>query len=287
MAISSKGTPGKGSSASKYSSAVVFFTILLFVMKDTGFDGAIGLALLVTVIMWIVQAQKDKKKRSTGWDYEHKSDADNDEPLSPSPDSLEQKNVIERRPHPSADAADTSSDLSDDKLLSDSFTALTGALPGILDDPEKHDEPVRPHHQTLPTPTYAQPSPSTTPDPDGNVPEPVGIYSYEPLPSEIPAPRFDTASLSVPEAPPLPLCSAHSSASPETPTTQGKHLSAVAVKSPTSTGTAKVVADYRFDDIHCGSAAISMTQEPSTMRLHDASEDHGSCLLTSSIFSQH
>ena len=114
MATGSKGTSGKGSSASRHSSAIVFLTILLFIMKDSAFDGIIGLVLFATVIMWIVQAQKDKKKRKTGWDYEHESGSDDQELRILSPGSLGQKKVIERRPHTSAKVTDPLSDLSAD-----------------------------------------------------------------------------------------------------------------------------------------------------------------------------
>lgn len=288
MATGSKGTSGKGSSASKHSSAIVFLTILLFVMKDSAFDGIIGLVLLATVIMWIVQAQKDKKKRKTGRDYEHESGSDDQELRILSPDSLGQKKVIKRRPHTSAKATDPASDLSADKLLSDSFTALTSALSGISDDSEKHDEPARPHpHQTLPTPSYSQRSSSPTPDPGEDVPESLGIDNYEPLPSEVAAPRFDAASLPTPNASSAHLVQgAHPAAPPKTFATPRKPSTTAGTKSPSGLGTAGPVRERRFDDMHRGSAAISMTHESSTMHLHDASEDHGSCLSASSLFSQ-
>ena len=288
MATGSKGTSGKGSSASRHSSAIVFLTILLFIMKDSAFDGIIGLVLFATVIMWIVQAQKDKKKRKTGWDYEHESGSDDQELRILSPGSLGQKKVIARRPHTSAKVTDPLSDLSADKLLSDSFTALTDALSGISDDSEKHDEPARPHpHQTLPTPSYSQCSSPPAPDSGEDVPESSGIDNYEPLPSEVAAPRFDAASLPAPDAPSALLVQgAHPSTSPKTSSNPRKTSSTAGTKSPSSLGTAKLVKDRRFDDMHRGSAAISMTRESSTMPLHDASEDHGSCLSASSLFSQ-
>ncbi|WCC79945.1 hypothetical protein O6R08_10955 [Cutibacterium equinum] len=290
MATGSEGTPGKGSSSSKYSSVIAVFIILFFIMKKDGaFNAIFGLALFGIVVMWIVQAQKDKKKqRPTGWDYGHESDTDDHERPILSPDSSEQKDAIEQRPSPSAQTADTLSDLSDDRSLSDHFSALTAALSGNFDGSEEHGESVHPDHtRAMPALTNSQPSAPTTSDPDQDVPKSVGTYGYEPLPSDIAAPRFDAEGLPVPETSSTPLVqTSQPSAPPMTPAIQRKSSSATGTKPPSSSSRAKIVGDHRFGDILCGSAAISLTHESSTMRPHDASENYGSGLWTSSLFSQ-
>lgn len=253
-------------------------------MEDRTIKWIIDLALLITIIMWIIQAQKDRRRRrKTSRSYKHTADTDGHESQTSRPDPSEQKKVIERQ-----SPKNTQPRSSTDELFSDSFSALTGALSGSFDDSENQSTSVPlDRHQAAPAPSYSQRSSSPTPDPGVDVPESLGIDNYEPLPSEVAAPRFDAASLPTPNTSSAHLVQgAHPSAPPKTSATPRKPSTTAGTKSPSSLGTARPVRERRFDDMHRGSAAISRTHESSTMCVHDVSEDHGSCLSTSSLFSQ-
>lgn len=60
--------------------------------------------------------------------------------------------------------------------------------------------------------------------------------------------------------------------------------SAVAQETASTAAPAKIASDSRFGDYQSGSAAISLTRESATTKLHEVPGDNGSCLSTSSFF---
>ncbi|MSS44594.1 hypothetical protein FYJ43_00630 [Cutibacterium sp. WCA-380-WT-3A] len=265
MATGSKGTSGKKSPTGTYASAIIFFLILIFVTRARSFGAVLTLVLIPMIVMWVIQGRKTKHIEN---DRRREPTSGEDSSAIPSPDPMGTKKVVRRGLRSSVNEPAELSDSPDKSVFDGSFAALTGALPGSVNKPNTGIESA--HHQqhhSIPAPEYA---PHLSPQP----PDSVGLDGSSGI----------TATNTEPLIKPV----IHGAAfTPQAETEQSPILASAVTEETTSTHPpAEIAGSGRLASTQNGSAAISMTRESATASLHKILESGGSCLSTSSLFTQ-